>query len=84
MKENDIQSAFDSLAQWEQDLFIENNEEQLLSDINTETPNLEDIDTDDIVEWLFDNCDLTTDELLDAVVDDLEYLREIVVEGRMR
>lgn len=81
MKTNDIQTTFDSLAIWEQDLFIENNAEQLITDLSAETPNLDNVNTEIIVEWLLEKHGMTTKELLDAVVDDVEELREIMEES---
>lgn len=78
-----LQNAFDSLADWEKEIFLNNNAEQLLAymTIPVGKPNLDDIETEDIAEWLIESGMVTCDELLDAVVDDIDKLREIMYDS---
>lgn len=78
-----LQTTFDSLPDWEKEIFLKNNAEQLLADINASVkmPNLSDVDTEDIAAWLVANDMVTCDELLDIIVDDVEDLRKIMEES---
>lgn len=78
-----LRSTFDSLPDWEKEIFLNNNAEQLLEDITVpvDMPDLSDVDTEDIAAWLVANNMVTCDELLDAVVDDVEELRGIMEES---
>lgn len=80
MNTQEIQTVFDSLPDWEKEIFLRNNSEQLLEDVTVpkEKPNLDDVETEDIAEWMLDNDVVTFDELLDAVVDNVDELREIM------
>lgn len=80
MNTQEIQTVFDSLPDWEKEIFLRNNSEQLLEDVTVpkEKPNLDNIETEDIAAWMLDNDVVTFDELLDAVVDDVDELREIM------
>lgn len=76
-----FQSAFDSLAQWEKEAFIENNEERLLADAGLDRPDLNEVETEDIALWLMAKRIVTAEELLDSVVDNLDDLRSYIEEG---
>lgn len=79
----EIQTAFDALPDWEKEIFLKNNAEMILGDITvtSERPNLGDIETKDIAAWMVENDVVTCDELLNAVVDDVEELREIMYDS---
>lgn len=78
-----LQEAFDSLSTWEKEMFLNNNACTLIEDITSprEKHNLGDIETEDLAAWLIDNGMATCDELLDAVVKDVEELRDIMIES---
>lgn len=75
-----FQLVFDSLAQWEREAFIENNEKQLLSDAGLDRPDLNEVETEDIALWLMAKRIVTAEELLDSVVDNLDDLRSYLEE----
>lgn len=75
-----FQLAFDSLAQWEREAFIENNEIKLLADAGLDRPDLNEVETEDIALWLMANRIVTAEELLDSVVDNLDDLRSYLEE----
>lgn len=75
-----FQLAFDSLAQWEREAFIENNEIKLLADAGLDRPDLNEVETEDIALWLMAKRIVTADELLDSVVDNLDDLRSYLEE----
>lgn len=78
-----LQTTFESLPDWEKEIFLNDNVKQLLEDITVPgaKPDLSDVDTEDIAAWLVANNMVTCNELLDAIVDDVEELREIMVES---
>lgn len=75
-----FQLAFDSLAQWEREAFIENNEIKLLADAGLDRPDLNEVETEDIALWLMSKRIVTAEELLDSVVDNLDDLRSYLEE----
>lgn len=75
-----FQLVFDSLAQWEREAFIENNEIKLLADAGFDRPDLNEVETEDIALWLMAKRIVTAEELLDSVVDNLDDLRSYLEE----
>ena len=75
-----FQQAYDSLAGWEKQDFLEKNSEQLLSDIGFNRPDLQEVYASTIVWWLIEYDMATADEILNATVDDLDELQEILSE----
>lgn len=78
-----LQAIFDALPNWEKESFLCNNSEQLISDMTSPNAklNLEDIETENIVEWLLENKVLTCEELLDVVVENIDEFRDIMMES---
>lgn len=78
-----LQTLFAALPDWEREAFLSNNAEQLLADLASPTAklNLDDVETEDIVDRMIENGMLTWEELLDTVVENVDEFREILVEA---
>lgn len=79
----DIHEEFNGLATWEQEMFIENNREQLISDfgVNPETV-LKEAEIEELVLELICRFKMSPEEILDACVDDVEKIKELVAEAK--
>lgn len=80
---NNLQTLFAVLPDWEKEAFLSNNAEQLLADLTRSQAkvNLDDVETEDIVDRMIENGMLTWEELLDTIVENVDEFREILVEA---
>lgn len=80
MNIQDLQTAFDNAPEWERMKFIEDNGMELSRFLGIGRPDLEELNTEEIAWWLIASGMLSTEELLDAVVDDIDVLRSAIYE----
>lgn len=78
MELQQFQELYENLSSYEKEEFLDNNREQLLTDTKVNRPNLNEIEPEDIAEWLVEHYDMSTKEILDTFCDDLEELQDIV------